>query len=335
MSNVSAGLKDTGERMIPEYHKGGLIYAEHFIRYLCAQKLTDGKVVLDIACGSGYGTKLLAQNAKKVYGVDIDEDTVNYAKKNFSASNIEYKLGDGENIPLEDNSVDVVITFETIEHIKDYKQFVKEVKRVLKADGIAVVSTPNDIEFAEGNHFHLHEFEFQELTNMLKQDFAHIDSYFQATWKYVALGKADMFAAEGPIDLKTLNLSPLDPKQYLYFYLVCSNREITERIEPVAAAGEHYSERKNQLALQEFNRLEEAHNKLVESHDKLVENYDKLVENYQQLEGVHKELASKLTMANDRNRVLKTEVDTIKGSRTYKLADHIAKAKRKLTAKDH
>jgi ubiquinone/menaquinone biosynthesis C-methylase UbiE len=238
-----ATLKNDYERMVPEFHKGTLTYAEHMTRYICAQKLAANKVVLDIASGSGYGTKLIAENAKKVYGVDVEAAAVAYATENYGAKNIEYLVGDGESIPLPDNAVDLIITLETIEHIKDYKKFISEIKRVLKPDGLALVSTPNDLEFAEGNHFHLHEFQYNELLDLLKADFKNISPYFQATWKFVAVADEATLSKEGQIDTALLNMAPTKNDQFLYFYLLCSNREITEKIEPIAALGEHYSDR--------------------------------------------------------------------------------------------
>lgn len=243
MASEAEKLGKTGERMVPELHKGKLIYAEHLIRYLASQQLVDGKVVLDIACGSGYGTSLLAKTAKTVYGVDIDADTVAYAQKHYGAQNITFKVGDGERIPLDDNSVDVVVTYETIEHIPDYKKFMKEVSRVLRPDGLAIVSTPNDLEFAEGNHYHLHEFTEKELVSLVKKDFKYVDSYYQATWKHVAIGSATDLNAEDMSAIPLMNYAPVKPEEYLYFFLLCSNRVITEIVAPLAALGEHYSDR--------------------------------------------------------------------------------------------
>jgi ubiquinone/menaquinone biosynthesis C-methylase UbiE len=292
-------LEDTGERMIPEFHKGGstwgLVYAEHFTRYYCAQDLVKGKVVLDIACGSGYGTQLLAKGAKKVYGVDVSRDAVEYARKKFPAKNVEYLTGDATKIPLDDNSVDVVVTFETIEHIKDYHRFLTEVKRVLKDDGLAIISTPNDTEFAEGNHFHVHEFTYKELIREVKKYFKNIDSYFQATWKYVAIGSDKFMQQEGLISTPTLGLAPLQPDQYLYFYLLCSNRAIKEKVDSIAALGGHYSDRSNIAAeTAARNRQKAAEQKLKE---------------------------------------LKTEIFNIKNSQAYRFAKKLAKVKKILKAK--
>jgi SAM-dependent methyltransferase len=300
----TATLEDTGERMVPEFHKGTLIYAEHMTRYISTENFIKNKIVLDIASGSGYGSHLMAKYAKKVYGVDVNRGAVTYAKNNFSASNIEFIVGDGEKIPLEDNSVDVVVTFETIEHISNYENFVKEIKRVLRDDGIAIISTPNDLEFAEGNHFHLHEFGYDELTTILKKEFVHIDPYFQATWKYVALGKSSLFDKEGPVNIKTLNLAPLSKDKYLYFYLVCSNREIDEKLEAIGATGGHYSDKENQ--------------RLADSIlDPLKREYSKVT--------------NELEMKIRENIDLEAEIKTIKVSRTYKFALKIASIKRKIT----
>jgi 2-polyprenyl-3-methyl-5-hydroxy-6-metoxy-1,4-benzoquinol methylase len=236
-------LEDDGERMIPEFHKNSLMYAEHLTRYLVAQDLVRGKRVLDIASGSGYGSQLLSRTAASVIGVDRSESAVEYARAHFHADNLEYRQGDATQIPADDDSIDVLITFETIEHVEHYRAFLREIDRVLTPDGIAVISTPNDLEFVEGNHFHLHEFVLDELVALVGQHFAHVDQYFQATWKAVAIGPSELFASEGPLKLPVLNLAPLAADEYLYFYLVCSRRPIVERLAPIAALGGHYSDR--------------------------------------------------------------------------------------------
>ena len=301
-------LENDYERMVPEFHKGMLVYAEHMTRYVAAQELVAGKVVLDIASGSGYGTQLLAKKAKKVYGVDVDEQSVRYASENFGGRNIEYKVGNAESIPLGDQSVDVVVTFETIEHVKNYRKFIDEIRRILKPDGLAIISTPNDLEFAEGNHFHLHEFTYKELMELLRKDFKNIDSYFQATWKYVALADAATLNADEA--LAPVNYSPVKPEQYLYFYLLCSNRTITEKITPMAAVGEHYSDR--QLAADRAE-LEATHQEAGAAKARAAE-----------LE-VH---AKAVTKQRD---IAVQELAAIKESRSFKLARKLAQAKNAVT----
>jgi ubiquinone/menaquinone biosynthesis C-methylase UbiE len=235
-------LADTGERMIPEHHSGHLLYAEHLIRYECIRELVAGKSVLDIATGSGYGAAILAERASHVHGMDKDPQAVAYAHAKFAARNVTFTIADAERIPLPDNSVDVVVTFETIEHVEDYVKFVEEIRRVLKPDGIAIVSTPNDAEFAEGNHFHLHQFKREELLELLGRYFPDIEEYYQATWKYVALDRLTALQERSP-KLQTINVAPLSVEQSLYFYFLCSARPIHEKVIAMGAMGAHYSDR--------------------------------------------------------------------------------------------
>lgn len=236
-------LKDTGERMIPEFSTGKLVYGEHMVRYGAIADTVKGRVVLDIASGSGYGTKIIAKNAVKVFGVDVSDEAISYAKAHFAAENIEYIKSDGKIIPLDDASVDVVVSFETIEHIKDYNFFMKEIKRVLKKDGLLVLSTPNDKEFPEGAHYHIHEFIEEELAALVGEYFSNTKNYYQTTWLYNAILPEASQSSEFEEKITTLNLAPVDNSKVLYFYMLCSNRQITEIINPYAAISEHWSTR--------------------------------------------------------------------------------------------
>ncbi|MCL2091175.1 MAG: class I SAM-dependent methyltransferase [Micrococcales bacterium] len=236
-------IDNDGERMVPEVHAGSLLYAEHVTRYLAAAPLVTGRRVLDIASGSGYGTHLLSQSAAHVTGVDVSATAVAYAQEVYGTDNNEFRVGDAMAIPLADDAVDVVVSFETIEHVADYAAFVAEVDRVLAPDGLFVLSTPNDTEFVQDNHFHLHQFTYDELVDLVRPRFAHVEPYFQATWKSVVLAPASVLSVEGPVETGTLNLCPLAPEQYLYFYLLCARRPVTETVEPLHALGGHYSDR--------------------------------------------------------------------------------------------
>lgn len=252
-------LKDTGERMIPEFHKGRNIYGAHIGRYQAGRSVIKDKIVLDIACGSGYGTKLMAPHAKEVYGVDIDKQTITYAKKHFSAKNITYLVGNGTEIPLDDDSVDVVVSYETIEHIEDYEGFMKEVKRVLKKNGLFLLSTPNDAEYMEGNHFHIHEFVYDELKSLVGKYFKHHKDYFQTLWLYSSILPSDLQAREWELPLDTVSTISLKPEQCIYFFLLCSDIPIDAEIKPVGVIGEHYRQR----ALQEESRKRQ---RIIQSH---------------------------------------------------------------------
>ncbi len=241
------GLIDNdGERMLPETHAGTLTYAEHVIRYLAAAPLVAGRRVLDIASGSGYGTHVLSQSAAHVTGVDVSSTAVEYAQQTYGTDNNEFHVGDATAIPLPDDSVDVVVSFETIEHLDDYGAFVAEVDRVLVDDGLFVLSTPNDTDAPQGNPFHTHQFVYDELVDLVRPRFAFVEPYFQAVWKAVMLAPASTLDAEGPFEAGLLNLCPLAPEQHLFFYLLCARRPVTESVEPLLALGEHHSYRQQQ-----------------------------------------------------------------------------------------
>lgn len=286
-SQPDKSIKDTGERMVPAYHKGHMVYGEHIVRYQAATDLVKGKVVLDIAAGSGYGTAELAQTAKMVYGVDLDEDAVAYANKNYASKNITFIEGSGTSIPLEENSVDVVVSFETIEHIEAYEDFMREVVRVLKPDGLFILSTPNDIEFPENNHYHVHEFEENELLKLVKKSFSNVKQYYQATWLYNALLDENGLGTEWENDIRTLQTAPIDRKKSIYFYMLCSNRKLTESVKPLAAVSEHYSAR----SLQDYENSVRNH---IEEQGKIIKHLENKVHDAEAIELQLKQLKAKL-----------------------------------------
>lgn len=239
-------LEDTGERMIPAYHRTNMVFGEHIVRYEAAVPLVKGKIVLDIASGSGYGSDLLSTSAAKVFGVDVNKDAIAYATKNYASRKTTFTLGDATAIPLDDDSVDVVVSFETLEHIEDYEKFMSEISRVLRPDGLLILSTPNEIEFPESNHFHIHEFEELELEKLVKKHFKHTKKYFQGTWLYNALVEPKMLSEAWRDSIDTMQTAPIPSSKSIYFYMLCSNRKLTESVAPVAAISEHWSERRKQ-----------------------------------------------------------------------------------------
>lgn len=235
-----AKLKDTGERLIPEGHHQTLTYGEHLARYLSVRSIVKDKTVLDVASGTGYGTQLISRHAKKVYGVDYSPEAIEYAKEHYGANNIEYSVGDAQDISLPDNSVDIVVSLETIEHLKDPAKFVSEVKRVLKADGQFIVSTPNDDEFIEGNEFHLHEFDLSELQRLIKKNFKTADFYYQGTYFGAALLDKSNFSSEtswsGEVS-KTFN----QPLTKAIYYLAVASDAAIERLDQTVVLADAWS----------------------------------------------------------------------------------------------
>ena len=169
----------TGERYVPT--EGGEIRHEHFHRYAWVAPLVAGKSVLDVASGAGYGSALLARTAASVVGVDISAEAVEHARAAYSQANLSFMEGSAASLPLADGSFDVVVSFETIEHLLEQEQMLGEIKRVLRPDGVLVISSPNKKVYSElsglHNEFHVKELEWSELDALLRHQFAHIE-YF-------------------------------------------------------------------------------------------------------------------------------------------------------------
>lgn len=167
-------LKWTGERLVTEITNEDTIY--HLHRYAIADDYIAGKIVLDIASGEGYGANLAAKKAKQVYGVDISEEAVAFAAEKYKGTaNLKFKVGSVEAIPLENNTVDVVISFETLEHTDKHNEMMREIKRVLNPGGILIISSPDKAYYSDmfnrSNPFHVKELYFNQFKQLLNEYF--------------------------------------------------------------------------------------------------------------------------------------------------------------------
>ncbi len=172
----SDGLPWTGERLVPSVR--GDVALEHLHRYAIATALVAGRDVLDIASGEGYGSHLLAAGARSVVGVDVSPEAVNHARGRYVRANLNFLEGSCTAIPLPDASVDVVVSFETIEHIREHGPFLAEVVRVLRKGGQLLISTPERSNYhatlAAANPFHQLELSRAEFAEVLRSHFAHV-----------------------------------------------------------------------------------------------------------------------------------------------------------------
>jgi 2-polyprenyl-3-methyl-5-hydroxy-6-metoxy-1,4-benzoquinol methylase len=164
-------FKNTGERHIPVQAGDDMSLAnvDHMIRYAFTAPFVKDKRVLDISCGSGYGSQFIAlQGARAVVGVDVDEDSIRFASTFYSHPHVKYIQSDAHSIPsLEDASFDVIVSFETIEHLQYPRQFLSELRRLLKPSGQLFISCPNDYRATPWlSPFHLHKFRFNEFRDL-------------------------------------------------------------------------------------------------------------------------------------------------------------------------
>ncbi len=190
----------TGERLTASIH--GQVEIEHYHRYLFARNFCRERDVLDVASGEGYGSAQLAQVARRVVGVEYSGGTALNAAANFPRPNLWFVRGDARSLPLADACVDVVTSFETIEHFDRQEDFVAEVRRVMRADGCFIVSTPDrDIYSPPGsptNPFHVAEFDRAEFLDLLHRHF-----------RYVSLIRQRPMVASGLIPEEAASISPL------------------------------------------------------------------------------------------------------------------------------
>ena len=169
-------LEFTGERMTSAAE--GQIEFEHYHRYCFTRDMCGGLDVLDVASGEGYGAAILAGVARSVIGVEIDTASVAHAETSYRAANLRFLQGDALALPLPDSSVDIVVSFETLEHLADHGRFITEIKRVLRPNGIFVVSTPDRNVYSapgsEPNPYHVLELTDPEFRAFLTDHFVHV-----------------------------------------------------------------------------------------------------------------------------------------------------------------
>jgi SAM-dependent methyltransferase len=140
---------------------------EHYARYAWASALVRGEV-LDVACGTGYGARLLACHAR-VSGVDRAEEAVEKALSRVTGT---FLVAEVPPIPFPNDAFDFVVSFETVEHIADDFEFIREINRVLRPGGTLLMSTPNkDISAPGGvplNQWHIREYTLDSLSALLR-----------------------------------------------------------------------------------------------------------------------------------------------------------------------
>ncbi|MCD7984163.1 MAG: class I SAM-dependent methyltransferase [Desulfovibrio sp.] len=253
-------MEFTGERFVPSCQ--GEIAAEHYHRYFFAAGLVSGKHVLDIASGEGYGTHILAQSAARAAGVDTSPEAVASATKNYAGENISFLEGSAVAIPLPDASVDVVVSFETLEHLHEQEKMLQEIRRVLRNDGFLIISTPNKPVYnnlISDNEFHVKELCREEFITLLEEQFINITVLSQKVMFGSLLAGASnglslLHQHEESVSIDCLPF--LD--QGMYFIAIASNGKLP----PVTASFFEYPLEKSYMAAkfrQELAELQERH----------------------------------------------------------------------------
>lgn len=185
---------------------------DHKSFYNFAKLFVKDKRVLDAACGSGYGSAILGQVAKEVAGIDNSYETIEYARKKFAKVNISFEIASLTDFPYKDQSFDVVVSFETLEHVNEERKivFLEEVKRILKHEGILIISIMNSKSDKKtvSDSFQVKEPELKKFENLLKDNFSKV---------YFLDQNHEVFSNI---------ISKLPTSEYLV--TICSNKEIDE-----------------------------------------------------------------------------------------------------------
>lgn len=227
---MSDSLEFTGERFTPECVRE--IWYEHFHRYAMAVAWCEGKRTLDAACGEGYGSALLAGSAASVEGVDISEKAVSHAQKRYgNLENLHFQAADCTSLPFADNEFDRVVSFETLEHLEAQDQLLSEFRRVLKADGFLVLSSPDKAIYTDQlntvNEFHVKELYRHELEELIGRHFPAFRllgqklMFHSAIWSLDDLShvRLDQVASDGLQHPEKITQMPM------YFIATCAAEE--------------------------------------------------------------------------------------------------------------
>jgi len=173
------------ERIVPGYVQL-YCFLRHLARYNFAINFVKGKTVLDVGCGAGYGTYHLAKcGAKKVIGIDISDEAIRFAKRNYILENLEFRVMDiMDTAVIFDKYFDVIIAFEVIEHVSDQERFLLTLKNLLKEKGLLILSTPNKQFSTKKNPYHIKEYDLEELLEVLRSYFTIKEIYGQKKPEY-------------------------------------------------------------------------------------------------------------------------------------------------------
>jgi SAM-dependent methyltransferase len=238
-------LPFTGERFTPECVRE--IWYEHWHRYAFALPLAQGRRVLDAACGEGYGSALLARMADQVLGLDLSEAAVAHARERYGdLASLRFEIADVTALDLAPASVDLVVSFETLEHVEAQDAMLAGFARALDDDGLLLVSSPDKRTYSDlsgyRNEFHVRELYRDEFEALIGRHFPAYRLYGQKLLFQSALWALD--EAGGGVLAQTAEheaeqvVAGFDYAP-LYFVAVCAKRpQALEKLPALALFGD-------------------------------------------------------------------------------------------------
>lgn len=168
---LRTGYWHTGERCCPAFPDENFV--NHLKVYRFAAQFCGEKKILDVGCGTGYGTSHLAESSKNAVGIDFSRAAVRYARRNYRNSNLQFLRMSAESLTFPDQTFDFIISTENFEHLRNHRANLSEMSRVLTDGGSLLLATPNPEMFvATSNPYHTHEFSYQELLQIVQEFFS-------------------------------------------------------------------------------------------------------------------------------------------------------------------
>ena len=312
-------LEWTGERYIPGI-KGG-IALEHLHRYAMACQFAKGKNVLDIASGEGYGSAMLAKVANHVIGVDISEEAISFATGKYSRDNLEFKVGSCAEIPLKDASLDLIVSFETIEHHDQHEAMLKEFKRVLHPNGVLIISSPDKYEYSDmpnySNPFHVKELYRNEFESLVSKYFENMQIYGQrviyGSGIFIEKGSASYvnFSEDG--EVININDGLFRP---VYNIVVASNTDLPEAVSGVFELPVWQSDVAKSLVRERDQAVEQSNIAMAERDEAVNGLTTKLAERTEAVNGLTTQLAERDATVNGLTTQLAERDATVNGLTT-------------------
>jgi SAM-dependent methyltransferase len=278
-----ADLEFTGERVVPGLVDENL-FNEHLARYRFAARFADRARVLDAGCGTGYGARELTE-AESVFGIDISPEAIMHASGESGSLHAHFLRAACEALPFGDASFDLVLAFEVIEHLAEWRQLLTESKRVLRPGGVFLVSTPNKAWYTESrakagpNPWHVHEFEYAEFSAALAECFVHVHLWTQNHTESIAFvpacsaggildAPADNNPGAGHFFLAACSQSPIADTR-AFAWLPASGNTLRERLDHIALLNSELAKKDEWLAraLTSLDALQKEHEALEKTHD--------------------------------------------------------------------
>jgi SAM-dependent methyltransferase len=226
-TKLLSGRLDRSEEQIVPGHDSRYWLEFHLSFYRYAALRAEGADVLDIGCGYGYGSNLLSAKAKSVTGIDYHPPAVEYAQSHYQAENLKYlRHNANEPLPFEDNSFDLVVSSEVLEHIERQEDLVREVKRVGRNSGCAIIKTPCSVmDPGNTNPHHEHVFSLDEYRELMTSVFPKAEVFL---WKQKIMIRQEVVEYPFPLGIDKFGDPNPSDKALLLF-----SETVPEVVEPV------------------------------------------------------------------------------------------------------